>query len=288
MRTIPTAFQTHLNGDVLTLALCVKLTRADGTVLAFTGHDEDIRFDGLLYEAGACADPSAMRNELGGAVGNLDIMGLLDSDFLTEADVIAGLYQGCTIDFYNVNWSAAKPRTSTNDGYIIARGFIGEITLGDAGYTAEVRFLWQLLQQQIVEVTSPTCRAQVYDSRCGVNPAAFTFSRTVNAVTDRYTCIFAADAHATGYFDQGWVTFTSGANAGIEREVKRHTLSGGSSTITVQDPWPYDVAVSDVANLIKGCNRAFSTCVSDFANGVNFRGEPHLPGNDKVLKLGRR
>jgi uncharacterized phage protein (TIGR02218 family) len=33
-----------------------------------------------------------------------------------------------------------------------------------------------------------------------------------------------------------------------------------------------------------GCDKRFETCVTRFGNAVNFRGEPHLPGNDLLTR----
>lgn len=32
-----------------------------------------------------------------------------------------------------------------------------------------------------------------------------------------------------------------------------------------------------------GCDKRFATCRDKFGNGVNFRGFPHLPGNDFII-----
>ena len=32
-----------------------------------------------------------------------------------------------------------------------------------------------------------------------------------------------------------------------------------------------------------GCDKTYPTCKAKFANGVNFRGFPHIPGNKYVL-----
>lgn len=32
-----------------------------------------------------------------------------------------------------------------------------------------------------------------------------------------------------------------------------------------------------------GCDKSFATCRSKFGNGINFRGFPHLPGNDFIV-----
>jgi uncharacterized phage protein (TIGR02218 family) len=35
-----------------------------------------------------------------------------------------------------------------------------------------------------------------------------------------------------------------------------------------------------VFSVLAGCDKAFSTCKKKFDNALNFRGFPHLPGND--------
>ena len=36
-----------------------------------------------------------------------------------------------------------------------------------------------------------------------------------------------------------------------------------------------------------GCDKRFSTCRGTFANVANFRGFPHMPGNDFVIRIPR-
>ncbi|WP_019961418.1 DUF2163 domain-containing protein [Woodsholea maritima] len=37
---------------------------------------------------------------------------------------------------------------------------------------------------------------------------------------------------------------------------------------------------------VQSCDKRFETCQARFANGVNFRGMPHMPGNDVLLRAG--
>jgi hypothetical protein len=42
---------------------------------------------------------------------------------------------------------------------------------------------------------------------------------------------------------------------------------------------PYTVAGGNTYSVIAGCTKRFAEdCVTKFANGVNFRGFPHVPG----------
>ena len=43
------------------------------------------------------------------------------------------------------------------------------------------------------------------------------------------------------------------------------------------------VAVGDAFAVTAGCDKQFTTCKAKFANAVNFRGFPYMPGNDAIL-----
>jgi uncharacterized phage protein (TIGR02218 family) len=72
----------------------------------------------------------------------------------------------------------------------------------------------------------------------------------------------------------------SGANCGLTTMI----LSVSGSTVQVRDI-PRAAAESGCrAELREGCDKRFATCVSRFNNAANFRGEPHLPGNDLLTR----
>jgi uncharacterized phage protein (TIGR02218 family) len=278
---------SHLEGGRLTLAICTRVERLDGTLLGFTSHDRDLEIDSLTYEAGSAVNSTMLRNQLGTGADNVEIMGLLNSDAITEADVKAGLYDWAKIKVFFVNWEDL-----TQGELVLLSGTIGQITCTDGQYIAEIVGLMKRLEQQIGELTSPTCRVkQLGDARCKVNLASFTFAGKVVAAApapSRREMTFSSTAQSSGYFDYGTVEFTTGANAGIVREVKRHTLVSGAALIELQEPFPFDVEDADEATLIAGCDRRFATCKAKFDNVVNFRGEPHLPGTDSYIRRGAR
>ena len=46
---------------------------------------------------------------------------------------------------------------------------------------------------------------------------------------------------------------------------------------------PEPVAAGDSFTVTAGCDKQFQTCHDRFNNVVNFRGFPHIPGNDFVI-----
>jgi uncharacterized phage protein (TIGR02218 family) len=47
---------------------------------------------------------------------------------------------------------------------------------------------------------------------------------------------------------------------------------------------PEPFAAGDAFTVTAGCDKRFDTCRAKFDNVVNFRGFPHIPGNDFVAR----
>ncbi len=92
------------------------------------------------------------------------------------------------------------------------------------------------------------------------------------------------DSFAGGWFRDGLVTWTGGGNAGRQSEVKAHHVDASGVEIELRQLLPHAVTISDAFDIVAGCDKQFSTCRSKFANSVNFRGFPHMPGNDFVVR----
>ena len=284
MRTVPSALGTHLEGEELTLAQCVKLTRRDAQIFGFSTCNVDLVIDGVTYAATSSVSASGQVENVGTGVDNMEATGLLTSDLIKDTDLLAGKFDGAAIEVFLVNYNSLSAGK-----VILFSGWIGNVQLKDGQFVAELRSKSQKLSQQVGQLTTALCRVEkLGDSRCKVGVASYQFSRTVYAVTDNRRMTFDADTHATGYYDYGLVTFTSGLNTGLSREVKVHTLSSGRAVIELQEEFPFTVAVGDVATLEAGCDRRLDTCREKFSNVIDFRGEPHVPGNDKIMERGRR
>jgi uncharacterized phage protein (TIGR02218 family) len=173
MRTIPAALQAHLQGQVLTLATCIKLTRGDSVVMGFTSFDQDLVFQGLTYHAMDPISASSVNQSDGQAIDNMTVVGLLNSGRITDTDLLAGLYDGAAIELFQVNYRESP----LVNRVVLITGTLGELTLSAGQYHTEIRALGQRLAQQIGEVTSPTCRVRALgDARCkiGIGAAAIT------------------------------------------------------------------------------------------------------------------
>ena len=163
-KTITSALATHLGLEETTLATIWRLTRTDGVEFFFTDHDVSIPFEGNTYEAAVGYNRTAVANQVGLSVDNLDVEGFLDSTALTDYDLRAGLFDFAEVRVSVVNWA------DLSQGELrVRRGRLGEIIYADSGvFHTELRGLTQAYSQQIVELYQPECRADLGDSRCKI------------------------------------------------------------------------------------------------------------------------
>lgn len=287
-RSIPSALKTAIESETCEPAVLVLLSRTDGVTLGFTDCDEQISYDGDIFEPSDGLQSSSIAQTANSGVDNLDVGGVLKSARITEADIVAGRYDGCRVLIRLVN------RADLTDGdVILLTGIIGEVRVRDGVFHTEVRSLSHLLKQSVGDLTSKTCRVRrLGDAQCKVNLAGSSggtplqSTRTL-ASGSGLNLTFGSDSAPTGFYSSGIVRFTSGPNANIEREIKTHTLSSGNAVLSLRTAFPFAISPGETAQLTAGCDRVFGTCVSKFGNANNFRGEHLLPGNDIVVKMGR-
>ena len=167
----------------------------------------------------------------------------------------------------------------SNFRIVLKRGTIGQVELKDTLYRAELRGLTQLFSQNIGELYTADCRADLGDTRCGIDLSALTVSGSVTEATDRYGFTDVTRTEEDGYWKGGLITWTSGANEGRKMEIR----SFASGAFTLFLPMPSEIAVGDTYMAQPGCDKTFETCCARYSNGINFRGEPYVPGTDAVL-----
>ncbi|MBX3490730.1 DUF2163 domain-containing protein [Parvibaculum sp.] len=280
MKTLPLGLAAHLASGATTLATCWKLTRADGATMGFTDHDRDIAFGGTTYEAAGGFTATALENSSGLAVDNLDVAGALSSARIEEGDLAAGLYDDAEIEIWRVNWQAPAERV------LLRKGNIGEVTRGRGSFTAELRGLAHRLNQPTGRIFQYGCDADLGDARCGIDLANGAFhgeGAVTSAEDDRVLVASGLGGFAAGWFERGKLVFTSGANEGAAMEVKAHALAPEGARLELWRRMARPVEAGDTFTVTAGCDKQFAACRAKFANGINFRGFPHMPGNDFVV-----
>ncbi len=280
MRTLPPGLQAHLDSGTTTLCHCWRVVPALGAVLGFTDHDRDLSFDSVTYEAQAGFSASEIESSLGLSVDNLEAAGALSSERLNEERLRAGDFDNAAVEIWLVNWQDVSQRL------LLRKGNLGEVTHGSLGFTAELRGLAHELNQTHGRIYQFGCDAVLGDQRCGVDldDPGFSTAAVVLSVEDtRRLVVSGADDFTESWFARGTALFTSGANAGRGAEIKFHRIGNGAVMIELWQPAAFAVTAGDALTLRAGCDKQFTTCRGKFANALNFRGFPHVPGDDFVL-----
>lgn len=285
MKTLPIGLVAHLASGATTLCWCWRLTRNDGAVFGFTDHDKPLQFDGTAFEASAGFAASDIKDGIGLSVDNLEVTGALTSAALTDDDLSAGRYDDARVEIFRVNWQDVSQRVLTRSGSL------GEVRRAGNAFSAEVRGLQHYLQQPKGRLFQYTCDADLGDARCGVDLASPTYRGTAT-ITDvespRRFAVSGLDSHPHDFFTRGLVSFTSGPATGTATEVKAHAKKGSVVRIELWTEAEGPSAIGDTFTITAGCDKRIETCRARFANAINFRGFPHMPGNAYLTKVARR
>ena len=281
MKHLSPALQAHLDSGTTTLAWCWHIRRVDGVTQGFTDHDHDLTFDGTTFEAATGFTASDMKESVGLAVDNLEVSGALSADSLNETELAAGLYDNAAVEIWRVNWRDVSQRV------LMRSGTLGEVKRAGSTFAAEIRGLAHVLQQPKGRLYQYTCDATLGDARCAVPLTTATFRTTATVITaSAHTLtVTLSGTYAADWFTRGLAVVASGANINARSEIRRHALIGSAITIDLWQPFPTPLNPGDTLTLTAGCDKHSATCASKFSNIANFRGFPHMPGNDFVATV---
>lgn len=277
MRVLPPELKARLESGATTLCRCWQIKRADGVVLGFTDHDLDLTFGGVVFRAGTGLDASALQSGTGLSVDNAQAMGALSDAAVNEDDIRAGRFDRAGVWQWLVDWSRPDLRI------LMFRGEIGEIRRRDQAFEVELRGLEETLNVPVGRSILRTCDRTLGDKKCGVDLSRPEFRVAAEVVSHLGTRITVSTAsRADGWFRGGFVAWESGLNAGLTAPIKSDRAAGGTRVVDLWIEPPFPISVGDGLVLVAGCDKHAETCRVKFANFLNFRGFPSIPGEDWV------
>lgn len=182
MRTISPALLAHLQGDVRTVCTLWLITRKDASVFGFTDFDQPITYGGVTYLAQGGYTHSQIESSSDMSTSNMELSAIFDSGSITPQGLESGLW-----DYAAVSVSLVNYNDLTMGAAVLDSGYIGQVTITNGNYKAELRGLAQLMQQDQGDVYSATCRAVFGDSKCTINLAPLTFTGSILSVVNAVT-----------------------------------------------------------------------------------------------------
>lgn len=275
MKNASSGFKTAIDQEVTYLCGLVEISRRDGHVYRFTDHDEDVVIGGNTYVATRGFTRSAIMNSLSAGLASVTLEILLADlaqEGLTEEQLRAGQFDDSLVTIYTADW-----RTPANGMVTEFNGRIFDIQITDKGYCRfELDGLFSDDSQIFIESYSPSCRADLGDSRCKVPIETLARNVIVTGVPEA-GLTFTADelTEEDDYWQLGLCVWTSGANVGQPLEIR--TSSQANKSVTLFLPTSAVIQVGDTARLYPGCDKQPHTCKNRYNNMINFRGEPFIP-----------
>ena len=254
------------------MVFCWTLERRDGAGVALTSHDRSLVLEDVVHRPASAISPAAIKRRAGLDVEAAEVSGAFDSDGLSREDLLAGRWKGARTRLSAVSWADPSAASQT-----LVEGELGETTQRDDEFSAELIGATARLAAAASPTTTPECRASLGDRACRVDLAGRSIRATVigaigNAVT--------LDREVDGRFAAGRLRYIRGECTGLSSTILR--VEGAS--VYLRDPLRSMLREGDVVELQEGCDRRLATCKERFGNVVNFRGEPHLPGNDVLTR----
>jgi uncharacterized phage protein (TIGR02218 family) len=265
---------TILAQDLAALAFCWRLERRDGVTIGLTSHDRDLVIGGVVYKAAPGLVPSSVTRGIGLEPESMDLKGALTSDAISETDLAAGKWDGAALVLAVTEWTA--PGVLWLE---IMRGELGAVEQQGEAFSVELAGPAAALLKPVAPETSPGCRARLGDRACRVDMMLHRRVVSVLAVASEVASVTGGGL-TSGAYVFGHLRWLEGANCGLSQSI----VANDAASVTLADPPAFAVAAGTRALLTEGCDKQMATCSARFANAVNFRGEPYLPGMDLLTR----
>lgn len=274
MRSAASGLVTLLERDETNFTFILKITKRNGAVIRLTSGVGDVSHDGDTYYSTPGFNLTSITSSAFGQAPTVDIdIPVEVGGPITPDDVTFGAMDSATVDIWMIDY--LQPSAG------VLAMFRGKIST--AGVTNSGRASFQIegfasdLMELVVETYSMTCPVSLGDARCQKNLDDFTFSATVDTVISRsaFTLTITAPDAVDGWFANGALKFSSGANDGFAFDIRNWNQE--SARVDLWLPAIADVEVGDTLTIVAGCDKQAKTCSEKFDNIINFQGFPFLP-----------
>lgn len=260
-----------LDKEVASIAFCWRLERRDGAGLALTSHDRPLMIESIRYEPAPGITPAAIRAELGLEPRSSEVSGSLSSEAISEADIGAGRWDAAGLELIAVDWEMP------GEPLELLAGELGQVTSKDGAFEVDLLGAAAKLERPVCPLTSPDCRAELGDPKCRVDMAGRRMRTTVTSAVGH---VIEVDQSVDDRFRFGQVRFLGGAANGERWTI----LDAVGNQLFLRSAPAGEVESGTAVEVVEGCDKMLATCAGRFGNAVNFRGEPHLPGNDLLTR----
>ncbi|CAN5256685.1 DUF2163 domain-containing protein [soil metagenome] len=160
MREIPSEMADRIESGAATLCHVWILTSVGHATLGFTDHDADLVLDGVTCSAASGWTAGASETRVGLSAGALAASGGLDSEALSETDILAGRFDGARVDLWRVDWDRPDLKVRLWTGRVAKIRRDGEV------FVADMEGPMAALDRVVGRTYGRGCDAVLGDARC--------------------------------------------------------------------------------------------------------------------------
>ena len=269
-------------------AQCWTITRRTGEAHRYTTHDQPVSWGGTTwYPCESLAASASGGGLVESGIGDVQVRGIISDSGITDRELAGGAFDGATVEVWVRQWGDLE------QGFIpfrIIKGILGKISQSEMTFTAEMLTPAARLQQKpLLNVHTPACRWNLGETPCPVDLGPLFVLSSVTNVPDRNVQMRSrhrlfydsARVETDGYFANGLLIWTSGANTDTAQEVKNNE----AGWITLWTPLMHEINPGDQYTLFPGCNKTKEDHTIKFGlDMTTFGGFPDIPGTDSLME----
>jgi uncharacterized phage protein (TIGR02218 family) len=273
------ALAEHAATGATTMCRAWLLSRRDGARFGFTDHDGPLVVEGVTCRAATGLTAGALQSATGLSVDNVEAAGALSDEAITAADLRAGLWDAAEVSVWLVNWADPAQRQC------LFAGRLGEIGWGEGAFRADLRGVSEALNRVRGRVYQARCDAVLGDGRCRarVRDARFSAEVPLEAVSGESLLVPAIERFAGGWLVRGTVEVLDGPSKGAVATIRKDVRQGARRRLVLWESLAMRPEPGTRLRVTAGCAKTAKACRVKWDNFANFRGFPHVPGEDWLL-----
>ena len=267
----------HLGSGLTTVCRAWAVVRGDGQSFGFTDHDNDLSFEGFTFKADTGLSANMLEQTTGLSVDNTEALGALTSASVTEEDIRAGRYDNAEVLSWLVNWQDTEQRV------LQFRGTFGEITRVGGAFRVELRGLTEALNQPQGRVYQSNSEGQDGVGCFGFDydtPGYFAEVPVEQVEDGKFFTFENLAGFDERWFERGRFVVQTGAAQGLVGLIKNDRINEDGRIIELWQDLRAPIAPGDMVRMEAGCDGRAETYRLKYNNFINFRGFPHIPGED--------
>ena len=278
MKSVSAGLGSIIDAGEFQPVLIYKVKLKDGTIYAYTEHDQALSVDlsdgdgAVIFKPGTITENTEFDQTAGARVDSgelVGVTGLIDMAGVSRDDILAGRLDGATITTASVHW----PDPSLGP-LIHAVHDAGEVVDGDDVFSLETRSILDRYNGPVTVKIAPECRHTFGGAACGYDLTGQVHTGEITGITDART--FVTDiVQVQDYFAYGRLKFTTGRNSDKTYDI---IADDGAGEVELNAPPFLPVAVGDAITLTRGCRKDRTAC-ENYSNFARFGGFPDVPGS---------